>query len=93
MRQKKEKGEEEEKKEIKERLWQMLQKKENDKMENENSPGKRRVRDIKGKNIPLCQYSLFLIQKYPSSTQESCCCAGRHVQSFTLDLKILIGSS
>lgn len=68
-------------------------KKENDKMANEDSPGKRRVSNMKGENIPLCQFSLFLIQKYPCPTQESCCCAGRHVQSFTLDLKSLIGSS
>lgn len=68
-------------------------KKENDKMSNEDSPGKIKVTNIKRENIPLCQLSLFLIKKNPSPTQESCCCAGRHVQSFTLDLKILIGSS
>lgn len=35
----------------------------------------------------------ILIEKYPFPTQEFQCCAGRHVQAFTLDLKSLIGSS
>lgn len=74
-------------------MLQKKKKKENDKMANEDSPGKIGVRNIKGENIPVYKLSLFLIQKYPSPTQESCCCAGRHVQSFILDLKILIGSS
>lgn len=38
-------------------------KKENDKMSNEDSPGKIKVMNIKRENIPLCQLSLFLIKK------------------------------